>query len=188
MAKLKTFALPKMPGLEMPRPRKIDTDLPSGSIKGKRGSSVKEEKQWPTSVPESVKARPGFAKMTLPEYVFGWVAQRLGYRWDEDIIYQYGLLEVGPYERGPDSTIADWLAPELGKAGPPTLAIYVNGNYWHYQRGYKIIQSDLDQIRRIQARYQFDVVIVDEDDLARDPFFHVKEALEKRRGHSFLEG
>ena len=180
-----------MPGLKNTRPLRIDTDLPSGSIKGKRGSTVKDEKPFPIEIPGYIKAR--YSLMTLPEYQFGWCANKLGFTWDwktnqGDVIYQYPLLQVGEYKRGHGSTVADWLCPEEGKVGYPSLAVYVNGNFWHYGQGIRSQLQDLDIIRRIQVQYKFDVVVVDEDDLARDAIFHTREALLYRRAYSQYEG
>ena len=67
---------------------------------------------------------------------------------------------------------------------PPDLAINVQGVYYHYEFG--VVTKARDLMARAQLAGQgMTFVFLDDDDLLRDPRWHVEEAL-KYRDHSQL--
>lgn len=46
----------------------------------------------------------------------------------------------------------------------PWLLLPVNGNYWHYARGYKIVEHDLLILRRLRDQ-GYNVIVLDENDI-----------------------
>lgn len=186
MATSSLFRLPPMPGLDLPRPKRIDTGLPSGSIRGKRGGTIKADNPWPTEVPGWL--RKQYSRMTLPEALFYIACQKLGWKYGEDFIYQAPFLETGSYERSPGSTVADFFCPATGRAGEPAIAVQVNGVFFHYTGPWADTLNDIDIASRLVALYGFDVIIVDDEDLLLNPLFYTKEAIESRRDYSRMKG
>lgn len=67
---------------------------------------------------------------------------------------------------------------------PPDLAINVQGEFWHYQRGSEVMATD--KMARAQMAGQGIVLIfIDESDILEDVRYYVGEALQYR-DHSRL--
>jgi hypothetical protein len=65
---------------------------------------------------------------------------------------------------------------------PVQVAIRVMGEYWHYQQGAEKLAQDL--IQRLELESEgWPVIYIDEDDILRNPFYYVQEAL-RLREHS----
>ena len=93
---------------------------------------------------------------------------------NEDFIYQ-SPLAGGRMDKG--GLIIDFVFNN-----PPDLAINVQGVYYHYEFGVETRARDL--IARAQlAGNGITLVFIDDDDLLREPKWHVEEAL-KYRDHS----
>ena len=67
---------------------------------------------------------------------------------------------------------------------PPGLAINVQGQFFHYERGRSVFQRDV-RLREILATRGVTLIFIDEDDLLADPIFYIREAL-AFRDHSRL--
>ena len=59
---------------------------------------------------------------------------------------------------------------------PPYLIVNINGVYWHYERG--IEKMARDRLQRIVLESKgWHVIVVDADDVLRDPIYYMKEAM-----------
>jgi len=110
-------------------------------------------------VPEVPSTWPG----TKPEWAIYWAHLTIGLRPFDDFQYQY-FIDIG--------AIFDFFDFDI------SLAINVQGLYWHYELGGWKFQNDREQAIRAQAM-GFDLIFIDEDDANADPIYFLKEA---RRG------
>jgi len=111
-----------------------------------------------------------------PEYLCYTTLISLGKQPNSDFTYQ-SPLEGGRLQKG--GMIIDFLFDN-----PPDLAINVQGVYYHYEFGVETKARDL-MARAQLAGQGMTLVFLDDDDLLRDPRWHVEEAL-KYRDHSQL--
>ena len=110
------------------------------------------------------------------EGVFLRALLKIGLKLNIDFTYQSKLLG-GRIDRG--GIIIDFLF-----ANPPTLAINVQGIYWHYDQGAAVIQNDILD-RTTLAGLGLTLIWVDEDDVLNDAEYYAREALQFR-DHSRL--
>ena len=103
-----------------------------------------------------------------PEWAVYQALIRLGYKPDEDFIYQSpqagGRMEYG-------GAILDFLLPDL------SLAINVQSQYYH--SGYTNRVHDM-YVRAMIESWGIRVIYIDEDDALRDATYYVKEAIAGR--------
>ena len=111
-----------------------------------------------------------------PEWLVFQVLIRLGKKPNLDFTHQSGFFG-GRLVLG--GAIVDFLF-----TNPEGLAINVNGVFYHYQRGTHIYTRD-SLNRQLLARRNITLIFIDEDDLYRDPFYYVQQAL-LFRDHSRL--
>lgn len=105
---------------------------------------------------------------TIPEYY----VYRVLIRKKIDFDYQSSQLG-GRAERG--GAVIDFMIISLG------IAISVSSSYWHYGRP-EVRVSDRAQREALEAQ-GITVIFIDEEDILRNAWFYVSEALE-RRDHS----
>ena len=111
-----------------------------------------------------------------PEYLCYTTLIDLGKTPNEDFTYQSPLMG-GRMQKG-------GLVLDFEFINPPDLAINVQGVYYHYEFGVETKARDL-MARAQLAGQGMTLVFLDDDDLLRDPRWHVEEAL-KYRDHSQL--
>lgn len=147
----------KIPGL--PAPPTVSSlrgDLPSIS-RGPRGGTVKPTPQQWTEVPRWLAAI--YPLMTLPEARIYEAFLKRGLKDGQHFVYQDWRLGGRGTSGG---TVVDFAYVDTF----PVLLLPVNGNYFHYQRGFKIQEHDLMILRRLRQE-GFAVIVLDEDDIER---------------------
>ena len=117
-----------------------------------------------TSVPEGWDG-------SLPEWLFYYSLVSLGYREDEDFTYQ-SPLAGGRLDKG--GAIIDFMF-----YNPPSLAVNVQGTYYHYELGAETKSRDIFT-RQFLAGQGITLIFVDEDDLLQDPVGITRDALNYR--------
>ena len=105
---------------------------------------------------------------SLPEWWVYSVLIALGKKPEVDFSFQ-GRFFGGRQEKG--GIIVDFLF-----YNPPDLAINVQGTYYHYEQGSAVLQNNLTA-QAMLAQQGVTLVFIDDEDLARDPFFYVREGL-----------
>ena len=113
---------------------------------------------------------------SLPEFLVFEELLRRGLRPDRDFTYQANFFG-GRLERG--GLVIDFLFTD-----PPGLAIAVQGDFFHQQKGANVIARD--RLARVQLAAQgIQLIFIDESHAKEDVRFYVGEALQYR-DHSFL--
>jgi len=113
---------------------------------------------------------------SLPEYIANQAFIALGKVPNEDFIYQSPTMG-GRLDKG--GAVLDFLF-----FNPPDLSVNIQGVYYHYEFGLEV--SGRDKMARAQLAGQgITLIFIDDDDLLRDPKYHIEEAL-KYRDHSQL--
>jgi len=125
----------------------------------------------------SIDLPPGW-EGSKPEYLCYQTLIQIGKEPNKDFTYQ-SPLQGGRMEKG-------GMVIDFSFNNPPDLAINVQGVYYHYQFGVETRARDL--IARAQlAGHGVSLVFIDDDDLIRNPTWHVEEAL-KYKDHSRIGG
>lgn len=147
----------KLSGLPaLPTVASFRGQLPSIS-RGPRGSVVKPVAQQWEEVPDWLLAK--YPLMTLPEARMYQAFMKRNLKEGQDFVYQDPQLGGRGTSGG---TVVDFAYLNAW----PLILIMVNGNYWHYQRGFKIIEHDLLILRRLRQD-GFIPMVCDEDDIDR---------------------
>jgi hypothetical protein len=121
----------------------------------------------------SIDLPPGW-EGSKPEYLCYQTLIQLGKEPNKDFTYQ-SPLQGGRMEKG-------GMVIDFSFNNPPDLAINVQGVYYHYEFGVETRARDL--IARAQlAGHGVSLVFIDDDDLIRNPRWHIEEAL-RYRDHS----
>jgi hypothetical protein len=123
----------------------------------------------PAGVPASF---PG----SLPEYLCFITLLSLRKRVGVDFIFQSSILG-GRTEKG-------GLIIDFQFINPPDLAINIQGEYFHYRQGRAVVANDI-LTREILAGEGIKLIFIDAEDIGRDRFFYVLEAL-NYKDHSQL--
>jgi hypothetical protein len=100
----------------------------------------------------------------------------IGLKLNVDFTYEAAMLG-GRVDKG--GIIIDFLF-----TNPPTLAVNVQGIYWHYKQGSAVIRNDILD-REMLAGLGLRLIWVDEDDVLDNAEFYAREALQFR-DHSRL--
>jgi hypothetical protein len=106
---------------------------------------------------------------TEPEWAIYWAHEPLG-RGPEGVQWGYQVPLGGGYNLA--GMVPDFLEFE------ERVAINVQGEYWHYRKGYSILSNDMMQ-RIIMRRFDYTLIVIDEADAVRDPIYFLSEAIAK---------
>ena len=171
---------PKTPRLARTRAQLVPLPTKVAATEGPRGGRVKVAPIQPEAMPPWFVARYRLA--TLPEYLTFWALRdRLHLVQDADFSYQ--VPELGEFIRDVGSTIVDFVV----WSPTPPLALPVQGLYWHPLTGPRYA-ADISIFSRLKQQKGWDVIPLDEDDLRRDAFYTVREAVLSRRDLSRYVG
>ena len=105
---------------------------------------------------------------SVPEYICFVTLIKLGKRPDIDFTYQ-NQMAGGRLQKG--GRVIDFLF-----LNPPDLAINVQGQFYHYEKGAAVRQSDV-LTREFLATEGIKLIFIDEDDLMTSPEAVVRDAL-----------
>lgn len=104
---------------------------------------------------------------TRPEWAIWWALEKLGKLPGEDFSYEARQPGVGASGQAQ----VDFLIHSV------SIAIEVQGRFWHYGQGSKKVTNDILRVSEF-ARQGIKVIFIDEPDALSDPIYYVKEALE----------
>lgn len=125
---------------------------------------MKKQMEQPTSPPA-----PASWVGSLPEWKIFYALVQLGYKPDVDFTYQSAWMG-GRMAKG--GVVLDFYLPDY------SLAINVQGIYWHYKDTTMMVNA---QIQRAQVeQLGITLIFIDEEHALANPTFYVKEALAGR--------
>jgi hypothetical protein len=142
----------------MERPRRATSQI-GGGLRRSRRTTFLGGRQAPLA--------PGWFTGTQPEYAIYWALERLGLKPNIDYQYLVALVATRGQIGYTEADFVIWATK---------IAIFVNGEFFHYEQGAK--KEAFDRVQyAVAAGLGFMVVVIDAEDANRDPMYYAAEAM-----------
>lgn len=134
----------------------------TSQVGGFRGRRVRQ-----TFIGRQAPLAPGWWVGTQPEWAIYWALDRLGLTPNLDYQYLVALAATRGQVGYTEADIVIWATK---------IAIFVNGEYFHYEQGGQ--KEAFDRVQyAVAAGLGYTVVVIDAEDANRDPLYYAREAM-----------